>query len=78
MHDMNRITRVGAPYSEARYDHANHICAECLEHSKKILPEWQVQAMMIESKPVIINSQCDVCERNNQSVVIIQPRRMAA
>lgn len=68
----SEITRVGAPYSEARYDHARRICAECLEHSKRILPEWQVQAMMIGNLPMISTSQCDVCERNRQSVVHIK------
>ena len=69
---MSTITRIGAPYSEARFHAATRICADCIKHSKQVLPDWQPNALTICGKPVIVTAQCNVCERNAQSVVVIQ------
>lgn len=64
---------IGAPFSAARYLNANCICADCLEHSKKVLPVWSPNALMIRGEPITgTGVMCYVCERVTD-VAYIEP-----
>lgn len=64
---------IGAPYSEMRYRTATSICADCLEHSKRVLPDWTPNALTISGVPVVTLGYCYVCEQPNKRIAKVQP-----
>lgn len=74
MKHINGKMTIGAPFSKARYENANFICADCLEHLDKqdFSKEIHYKALTLPDCPAVcMNGHCYVCEEHFDRVAMV-------